>query len=162
LATSGIPPASVSTWCFEPALPRSVGFGPVCAPQKPLAPKRSRSPHGTNRFGRLVVAAIAKHDGVGARHRLVSNRAVFANSSCRSRSPVLEATSPRECRFGARIECRSAPAGCRLVFVPDTGNAVAWPLAEAVRLSPTMCHPKLAWPSAYFLVRPHLASTAHL
>jgi len=30
--TIGTPRRSVSVWCFEPVFPRSVGFGPVCAP----------------------------------------------------------------------------------------------------------------------------------
>lgn len=43
LITRGMPAASVSTWRLQPAFARSVGFGPVCAPQKPREHSRCRA-----------------------------------------------------------------------------------------------------------------------
>src|SRR5690242_8247982 len=53
VAASGMPPASVITWCLDPARARSTGLGPVLAPllalaraTRPPPPATSRSPGG--------------------------------------------------------------------------------------------------------------------
>ena len=45
-AGSGIPHASVITWCLLPARARSTGLGPVLSPPKARAAKRSRRRRG--------------------------------------------------------------------------------------------------------------------
>ncbi|MDQ1390131.1 MAG: hypothetical protein QOF56_3585, partial [Acidobacteriaceae bacterium] len=46
---TGMPRPSQIKWRLLPRLARSVGFAPVCGPQKLLAPNNYQQPHGTSR-----------------------------------------------------------------------------------------------------------------
>jgi hypothetical protein len=100
-----MPWRSVRTWCLEPFLPRSVGFGPVFLP--PFLPARSRRPAKRDSrravpFGRVP---RAHRLASGPRRRPSSNRATGANTSCpNSRAPA--AGLPTADRCARRAECR--------------------------------------------------------
>jgi hypothetical protein len=85
---SGIPCRSTTTWRFEPGLPRSVGFGPVCGPS--LWPARCWRPAklASSRSGRHRQGDPAGRGGAGPTRRLVANRGAGANRLPRCRSPV--------------------------------------------------------------------------
>ena len=103
---SGRPLRSVKRWRFVPALPRSVGFGPVAAP--PFLPGWTRCPYrlGSSQCGLTSAGAAAVPGASGSRPRLVASRAVGASMSRPSRSPFPGAASPTGYPSAARRECQ--------------------------------------------------------
>lgn len=91
---SGRPCRSVSRWRFVPALPRSVGLGPVAAP--PFLPRWTRCPYtlGSSRCGLPSANAAATLGAVAAIARLVASRAAASNTSRPSRTSSPAAASP--------------------------------------------------------------------
>lgn len=108
---SGIPLASVRTWRFEPGLPRSVGFGPVCAPPFLPQPTRCRGRRAESRWRCVVPGGRGAHAGGGSRRRPPANRAPCASTSCRTHSPFPGAASPTEPLTAARRGYRSGRHG---------------------------------------------------
>jgi hypothetical protein len=102
---SGMPCPSQIRWRLLPGLARSVGFGPVCAPQKPPAPNNCRQPHATSQSGHHAKASSATQNGSNPKFRSAANRVNAANTSCRSHNLTRSATSARECHFGVRTGC---------------------------------------------------------
>ncbi len=131
----GVPRASVTRWRLVPALPRSVGFGPVADPlffAGTLA-RRRRSP-GPNRYCPPHAGVRAAPDAGAATCRGPASHAAGASSSCRGHSSSQPATSPRGCRSAARTGCRSGQRGRPPEDVRLWGKAGA--AAEAGRLQP--------------------------
>jgi hypothetical protein len=87
-----------------PRLARSVGFAPVCGPQKLLAPNNYQQPHGTSRSGHHKKANSATPSESGPKFRHAANRVNAANKSFQNRNPIVSAASARECHFGVRTE----------------------------------------------------------
>ena len=110
--------AWVESWQFAPVssiangmprpsqirLARSVGFAPVCGPQKLLAPNNYQQPHGTSRSGHYEKANSATRSESGPKFRHAANRVNAANKSFQNRNPIVSAASARECHFGVRTE----------------------------------------------------------
>ena len=95
---SGRPCRSTTTGRLLPALPPSVGCGPVCAP--PLWPGQRRCPHspGSKRSGPPRPSA-PRASGAGAPPPPpAARRASAASRSRRCRSPCPGAASPKGCR----------------------------------------------------------------
>lgn len=63
VAASGVPSASVTTWCFVPGLARSVGFGPVFFPPA-HRPQGGRVCYRPRPVDQLRVFESLDHDGV--------------------------------------------------------------------------------------------------
>ncbi len=120
---SGVTRASVIRWRLVPALPRSVGFGPVADPLFWPARSRCRRSLGSSRSHPPPVGARAGPDASAATRRPLASRAAGANSSCRSRISSRPAASPRGCPSAARTECRSGQ--------PDRPSGGARPSGEA-------------------------------
>lgn len=106
LIANGMPDPSQIKWCLLPRLALSVGFCPVCSPQKSRAPNNCRPQHANSRFGHHVKASSAMRNGSNPKFRPAANPADAASRSCRSRNPVLSAASAKECHFAARKLCR--------------------------------------------------------
>jgi len=121
----GTPRPSQIRWRLLPSLARSVGFGPVCSPQKPPGSNcRPRRPV-TNQSLPNAPASRAKRSGSVARCPPLASRVSAASRSCPNRSSVPAAASPRVFRCGARIESRSSK--------PDPASEVCLPWVYAVR-----------------------------
>jgi hypothetical protein len=131
---SGTPWPSVMTWRFDPALPRSVGLGPVRSPPFWQAWTRCPSRLGSSQLHLLALGGRVAHGGAAPRRRLPATRADDASKSCPSRSPSPEGASPRPSLPSAQKGCRSAPPDP----APGGGHPWAWgaPPAEAVRSLP--------------------------
>jgi hypothetical protein len=84
---NGMPCPSQIKWRLLPRLARSVGFGPVCSPQKPLAPNNCQRPHATSRSGHHEKANSATRNGSNPRFRPVANHATAANKQCLAPQP---------------------------------------------------------------------------
>ena len=83
-ATSGTPRASVTMWCLDPALRRSVGFGPVFS-RASRGPTRCPPPSSA---GRAVPVGAARRGGShasDARRRPVPTPPSVASTCCLSR-----------------------------------------------------------------------------
>jgi len=94
---NGMPRPSQIKWRLLPRLARSVGFAPVCGPQKRLAPNNHQQPHGTSRSGHYEKANSATRSESGPKFRHAANRANAANKSFQNRNPIVSAASAREC-----------------------------------------------------------------
>ena len=101
---NGMPRPSQIKWRLLPRFARSVGFGPVCSPQKPLAPNSYQQPHGTSRSGHYEKANSVMRSESSPKFRRTANRVNAANKSCQNRSPIVSAASATECHFGAQTE----------------------------------------------------------
>jgi hypothetical protein len=114
-------------------LARSVGFAPVCGPQKLLAPNNYQQPHGTSRSGHHERANSATRSESGPKFRHAANCVNAANKSFQNRNPIDSAASARECHFGVRTEYpRGKPVR---IHVVDHLSASALKLGEAVGLN---------------------------
>lgn len=124
---SGVPRASVTRWRFVPALPRSVGFGPVAEPLFWPGQRRCPSSPASSRFHPPRVGAPGAPDAGGPTRRPPASRADAASNSSRSRSPSRLAASPTGCLSAARTECRSTQLGSRSADgrLSDVGGAAA-------------------------------------
>jgi hypothetical protein len=92
-ATSGTPRASVTMWCLDPALRRSVGFGPVFFPRASRGPTRCPPPSSA---GRAVPVGAARRGGShasDARRRPFPTPPSVASTCCLSRIPFQAVTS---------------------------------------------------------------------
>ena len=103
--TNGMPWASTMMCRLEPSLPLSVGLGPVSWPPGGLAPKSHQCWPGSNQFGHVREGEQAWLGAVAPRHLQHSSHANAANTSCRCRSPKLEASLPMQCQFGEQTRC---------------------------------------------------------
>ena len=101
---NGMPRPSQIKWRLLPRLARSVGFAPVCGPQKLLVPNNYQQPHGTSRSGHHEKANSATRSESGPKFRHAANRVNAANKSCQNHNPIGSAASARECHFGVRTE----------------------------------------------------------
>src|SRR4029077_10517811 len=101
---NGMPRPSQIKWRLLPRVARSVGFAPVCGPQKRLAANNYQQPHGTSRSGHHEKAHSATRSESGPKFRHAANRVNAANKSCQNRNPIVSAASARECHFGVRTE----------------------------------------------------------
>ena len=101
---NGMPRPSQIKWRLLPRLARSVGFAPVCGPQKLLAPNNYQQPHGTSRSGHHEKANSATRSESGPKFRHAANRVNAANKSFQNRNPIVSAASARECHFGVRTK----------------------------------------------------------
>jgi hypothetical protein len=142
---SGVPSRSTTRWRFEPGLPRSVGFGPICDP--PFWPQRSHRPasRGSSRDARHRPAVPEARGAADPRRRPPASRASAASTSCPS-SQSRQAASPTQCRTPERT--RSQPAR------PDRRGAGARPSVETAaaatraRSTPTTHRKREVFPSA--------------
>ena len=105
-ATSGTPRASVTMWCLDPALRRSVGFGPTFFPRASRGPTRCPPPSSA---GRAVPVGAARRGGShasDARRRPVPTPPSVASTCCLSRIPFHAVTSATATRRAAQTGCR--------------------------------------------------------
>lgn len=121
---SGVPSPSTNRCRFVPALPRSVGLGPVSSPPLSYAWRRCRARPGSSRAGRHCAAAPAGPDVALARPRPHATPPAAASTSCRC-SPSLQARPATGCRCAARTGCPPAR--------PDPARAACRPSASAAR-----------------------------
>jgi hypothetical protein len=133
-----------------PALPRSVGFGPVAEP--PFWPGQRRCPGslGSSRSDPPRAGAPRALDAGAPTRRPPASPASGASNSSRSRSPSPQAASPTERLSAARTEYRSTQLGSRSADgrLLDVGAAAAEAAqsrsrdhrAEADEPSPTPTH----------------------
>lgn len=103
--TNGMPWASTMMCRLEPNLPLSVGLGPASWPPGGLAPRSHQCWHGSNQFDYVREGEQAWLGAVAARYLQHSSHANAANTSCRCRSPKLEASLPMQCQFGEQTRC---------------------------------------------------------
>jgi hypothetical protein len=100
----GTPRPSQIRWRLLPSLARSVGFGPVCGPQKlPGSNCRPRRP-ATNQSSRSAPASPTRRSGSVARCPRLASHVTAASTSCPNRSPVRVAASPTVCHCVRRTE----------------------------------------------------------
>lgn len=101
------PRARVSRWCFNPAVRRSVGFGPAFYPRKRPARRHRPSPPATRRSGPLGAAWPALRGAAGPARRPAASRVAAAGSSCPTRSPTSAGIppSPRQASTSRRSSC---------------------------------------------------------
>ena len=100
------PRASVTMWCLDPALRRSVGFGPVFFPRASRGPTRCPPPSSA---GRAVPVGAARRGGShasDARRRPVPTPPSVASTCCLSRIPFHAVTSATATRRAAQTGCR--------------------------------------------------------
>lgn len=96
------PRASVTMWCLDPALRRSVGFGPVFFPRASRGPTRCPPPSSA---GRAVPVGAARRGGShasDARRRPVPTPPSVASTCCLSRIPFHAVTSATATRRAAQ------------------------------------------------------------
>ena len=91
-------------WYFDPALPRSVGLGPVSSPPFSTAPPLRRYSPATSPAARPATARRGPVGAGGPRHRLPATRAAGARRCAQIRSPVARAglASGSRCRARTR------------------------------------------------------------
>lgn len=124
---SGVPRASVTRWRFVPALPRSVGFGPVAEPLFWPGQRRCPGSLGSSRSRPPRAGASRAPDAGAPARRPPASPVSDASNSSRSRSPSPLAASPTERLSAARTECRSRELGSRSAdgHLLDVGGAAA-------------------------------------
>ncbi len=130
---NGMPRPSQIKWRLLPRLARSVGFAPVCGPQKLLAPSNYQRPHETSRSGHHEKANSATRSESSPKFRHAANRVNAANKSCQNRNPIVSAASARECHFEAQTQYLLGKLG--RIHVVDHLAASALQLGEAVGLN---------------------------
>ena len=130
---NGMPRPSQIKWRLLPRLARSVGFAPVCGPQKLLAPSNYQRPHETSRSGHHEKANSATRSESSPKFRHAANRVNAANKSCQNRNPIVSAASARECHFEAQTQYLLGKLG--RIHVVDHLSASALKLGEAVGLN---------------------------
>ena len=81
---NGMPRPSQIKWRLLPRLARSVGFAPVCGPQKLFAPNNYQQPHETSRSGHYEKANSATRSESSPKFRHAANRVNAANKSCQN------------------------------------------------------------------------------
>ncbi len=107
---SGVPSPSTTRCRFVPALPRSVGLGPVSSPPLWRAPTHCRARPGSNQGGQHREAVPARLDGAPAKPRRHATQPADASTSCRC-SPSQRARPAIGCRCAERRGCQPAPPG---------------------------------------------------
>ena len=105
-ATSGTPRASVTMWCLDPALRRSVGFGPVLFARASRGPTRCPPPSTAGRAVPVGAARRGGSDASDARRRPVPIPPSVASTCCLSRTPFHAVTSATATRRAAQTGCR--------------------------------------------------------
>ena len=101
---SGTPRPSQIRCRLLPSLARSVGFGPVCTPQKLTGLNCRRQRPATTQSFRSAPASPAKRSGSVARCLPPASHVTAASRSCQNRSPVPVAASPTVCHCAGRTE----------------------------------------------------------
>ena len=135
---SGTPFASVRTWCFEPARPRSTGLGPLLGRAEQPARAKSRSPPSTDPACPRGAAHRAGCGAGVARRRPCSIPPGAASRSCRTRTPTLAAGTPIGSRCAVRTRSHTTPddrrAGVGQDYPPCAAyGAAAGPPAPTTR-----------------------------
>ncbi len=97
-----VPFPLTSRWRFEPFLARSVGFGPVRAPQKRRDNSGCPPPPSTSRSTPRDPGGRGGRGGASSRRPAAASNAAVASRSRRSRSPSPGVTSTRGSRSGGR------------------------------------------------------------
>src|SRR5438105_3025198 len=136
VAASGMPPASVITWCFEPVRARSTGLGPVLAPLLAPAHATRRPPPAPSRSPRPPAAGPAAPHAAAATPQPDASPAAAASRSSPTRNPAPAARTPTGCRCTARTRSRTAPCDHPAAAGPGAGTG-ARPSAAAARSAPT-------------------------
>jgi len=130
--TRGIPLASVIIWRLQPFLARSVGFGPVCVPQKLPGPNCRQWPPARDPADLCGRGSPAVSRGSPARRPPRSIRVAAASRSRRCRSPTRRGPSARACRSAARTRSLS-DRPCR---AHEVGRPWAWDAQAATAAGP--------------------------
>ena len=120
---NGMPRPSQIKWRLLPRLARSVGFAPVCGPQKLLARNNYQQPHETSRSGHHEKANSATRSESGPKFRHAANRVNAANKSFQNRNPIVSAASARECHFEVQTQYLLGKLGRIHVFGHLAGSA---------------------------------------
>ena len=81
-------------WRLLPRLARSVGFAPICGPQKLPARNNYQQPRGTSRSGHQEKANSATRSESGPKFRHAANRVNAANKSFQNRNPIVSGQHP--------------------------------------------------------------------
>ncbi len=146
-ATSGTPRASVTMWCLDPALPRSVGFGPVFSPRiartDPLSTTVQRWSSRPRRRSSARRVSCKRRQSPA-----VPTPPSVASTCCLRRIPFHAVTSATATRRAAQTGCRCAPRARRPGAV-RRGAAHGDGASEATaRDAPTAHRPREAVPCA--------------
>ena len=107
---SGVPSPSTTKCRFVPALPRSVGLGPVSAPPLRRARTRCRARPGSSPAGRRGAVAPTAPDATLAKPRPRAIRPAGASTSYRC-TPSRQARPATGCQSAAQRGCQSTPHG---------------------------------------------------
>jgi hypothetical protein len=125
---SGTPRALQIRWRLLPSLARSVGFGPVCAPQD--QPERNCRPRllSTNQFAHSEPANQARRRGRDPRYHAVASPVAFSNRFMPEPQPSSRGIVPKTCRClrTKRIpakQARSAGRGRSPLGLRDAGGS---------------------------------------
>lgn len=142
LIASGVPWASVITWCFEPGLARSTGLGPVLGrPDVPAGTSR-RSPPATSPASPPDAARSATPGGADPTPRPRSSPEADASTSSPTRTRAPAAATPTGFRYAAQTESPADTAGHPAADAQHCQICAHRPATEA-RTSPTS-HPSPA------------------
>ena len=128
------------TWCLEPALRRSVGFGPVFSPRATRGATHYRRRPSADPGARVAGARRGALRADAARHRRVATGPGGANRCSPSRSPFHAAASATAARLAAQRECRSTPHDQLPGDGPSAGRADVRAWAAVVRGAPRGDH----------------------
>src|ERR1700754_1000105 len=120
-ASNGRPLRSHSTWYLVPALPRSVGLGPVSSPLR-LARTLTLSIAARDQPATRVDRADQAHCGATApTPQPVATVEAAASKSLPSRSPAPQADRSNRCRSATRTRSRQTRQGADTVGVDSRG-----------------------------------------
>ena len=136
-AVSGMPRASVRMWCFDPALRRSVGFGPVFFPRAMPGPRHCRRGRGLDPIGPSGATRRAAPRAVGARPRRVATAPAVANTCSPSHSPFPSDASATAAHSARRTGCPSTRPDRERGAAPWPSNGGAAASGGAVQCDST-------------------------
>ena len=122
------------TWCFEPFLRRSVGFGPVFFPRVARGGTHCQRPPSGGQADHAGGVRRAALPAGAARLRRAAIGPAAANSCFRTRSPFLLGASATESHFAARTGCLSGPLDLKWGAGPSAYGATS---AATLRSGPT-------------------------
>ena len=125
---SGMPCWSTTRWYFDPGLPRSTGFGPICSPPFCLGRSRNRRSSGSSLWTPHPRASSAALRATVPRRQPLANRAGVANRSSRCHSRVPSGGTAKDSQCGAQRRSRRGRDGRRC----EDGHLSAWPVPSAV------------------------------
>lgn len=140
---SGVPRASTIRWRLVPALPRSVGFGPVADPL--FSPEQLHCPAkpGSNPIALPLPGVPATRGAEQPKRQMPASRVNGASRSCPSHSPSQRVSIPTAGPYAARTRCRTAPHD--LEHAAAHLRAVVGPAAAEVRGQPKVRRSTKVW-----------------